>query len=69
VPEEKRPGETGGVGSFVASRSLVWPRDRPLFCSARSRSAIDLGASVPSGADLFRVSKNPDDQKLRTHVA
>ena len=66
MPAEKRPGETGGVGSFVASRSLVWPRDRPLFCSARSRSAIDLGAS--SGADLFMVSENSGDQKQRTHV-
>ena len=64
---EKRPGETGGVGSFVASRSLVWPRDRPLFCSARSRSAIDLGASLPSGADLFRVSGKPGDQIQRTY--
>ena len=64
---EKRPGETGGVGSFVASRSLVWPRDRPLFCSARSRSAIDLGASLPSGADLFTVSENPGDQIQRTY--
>ena len=67
MPAEKRPGETGGVGSFVASRSLVWPRDRPLFCSARSRSAIDLGASLASGADLFTVSVNPGDQKQRTH--
>ena len=67
MPAEKRPGETGGVGSFVASRSLVWPRDRPLFCSARSRSAIDLGASLPSGADLFTVSGKPGDQIQRTY--